>query len=190
MLRIVCHCTSLPSTWPKVYSKISLHKVTMLMFSHELIWRGEICYTNIVVSGLILKMRSEDALLEKWCNSLPFTIRSVTLAIKADHEAAEHFACHRGPTTKDSENWLSLHADWPRSILYCYLVLTFGKLSMLICSEVYSIGSYLPTFGKLTRWQLSDNLCMRSSLQKRLRKRLVWTRQKRKTIDARKFSSL
>ena len=33
---------------------------------------------------------------------------------------------------------------------------------MLICSEVYSIGSYLPTFGKLTRWQMSDNWRMRS----------------------------
>ena len=28
--------------------------------------------------------------------SLPF--HSVTLAIKADHEAAEHFVCHRGPS--------------------------------------------------------------------------------------------
>ena len=37
----------------------------MLMFSQELIWRGEICYTNIVVFGLILNMRNEDALLEK-----------------------------------------------------------------------------------------------------------------------------
>ena len=34
------------------------------MFSQELIWSGEICYTNIVVSGLVLKMRSEDTLLE------------------------------------------------------------------------------------------------------------------------------
>ena len=38
---------------------------TMLMFSQELIWSGEICYTNIVVSSLILKMRSKDAPLEK-----------------------------------------------------------------------------------------------------------------------------
>ena len=37
---------------------------TRQMFSQELIWSGEICYTNIVVSGLILKMRSEDTLLE------------------------------------------------------------------------------------------------------------------------------
>ena len=34
-----------------------LHKVTMLMSSRELIWRGEICYANIVVSRLILKMK-------------------------------------------------------------------------------------------------------------------------------------
>ena len=127
--------TSLPSKWQNLYSKISLHKVTMLTFSQELIWK-EICYTDIVVSGLILKMRSEDTLLEKWCISLPF--HSVTLAIKADHEAAEHFVCRRGPPTKDSEKWLYLYADWLRSILYCYL-LTFGKPSMLIGSEKYSI---------------------------------------------------
>ena len=109
--------TSLPSKWPKVYSKISLHKVTILMFSQELIWK-EICYTNIVVSGLILKMRSEDTILEKWCISLPF--HSLTIAIKADHEAAENFVCHRGPPTKDSKKWLYLYADWLQSILYCY----------------------------------------------------------------------
>ena len=38
--------TSLTSTWPKVYSKISWHKVTMT-FSQELIWGRETCYTNI-----------------------------------------------------------------------------------------------------------------------------------------------
>ena len=38
---------------------------------------------NIVVSGLILKMRSEDTLLKKRCISLPF--HSVALAIEADH---------------------------------------------------------------------------------------------------------
>ena len=91
--------TSLLSTWRKVYSKNSIHRV--LMFSQELIWRGEICYTNIVVSGLILKMRSDDTLLEKWCISLPF--HYVALTIKAEHESAEHFVCHRGPSTKDSE---------------------------------------------------------------------------------------
>ena len=61
----------------------------------------------------ILKMRSEDTLLEKWCISLPF--HSAALASKADHEAAEHFVCHRGPSTKDS-----------------------GYLCMLIDSYVYS----------------------------------------------------
>ena len=119
--------TPLPSTWPKVYSKISLHKAMMLMFLQELIWTGEICYTNIVVSWLILKMRSEDTVLEKWCISLPFYL--VTLAIKSDHEATEHFVFNRGPSTKDS-------------VKYCYL-LTFGKPSMLIGTEVYSIVTYL-----------------------------------------------
>ena len=66
----------------------------------------------------ILKVRSEDTLLEKWCISLPF--HSAALASKADHEAAEHFVCHRGPSTKDFEKWLSLYADWLLSIFYCY----------------------------------------------------------------------
>ena len=117
--------TSVPSTWPKVYSKISLHKATMLMFSQELIWRGEICYTNIVVSRLILKMRREDTLLEKWCISFPF--HSVTLAIKADHEAAENLVCHRRPSTKDSEKRFSSYADWLRSICYLLLLTHFRK---------------------------------------------------------------
>ena len=68
-----------------------------------------------MVSGLLLKMRSEDTLLEKWCISLPFY--SVTLAIKAEHEAAEHRVCHRVPWTKDSEKWLSLYANDPRYTL-------------------------------------------------------------------------
>ena len=130
--------TWLPSRWRKVYSKISLHKLTMLMFPQELIWRGENCYTNIVK----IRMRSEETLLEKWCISMHF--HSVTLTIKADHEAAEHFVCHGGPSTKDSEKWLSLYADWLQSILYCCL-LTFGNLRLLISSEV--------TLGKLPPWQ-------------------------------------
>ena len=103
------------------------HQATMLMFSQELIWRGEICYTNVVVSKLILKMRSEDTFLEKWFISLPF--HSVTLAIKADHEAAEHFVCHRGPSSKIPKN---------------------GYLCMLIDSEVYSIVTYLLTYLRIT----------------------------------------
>ena len=30
---------------------------------------------------------------------------------QADYEAAEHFVCHRRPSTKDSEKRLSLYAD-------------------------------------------------------------------------------
>ena len=144
MLRTACHCTSLPSTWPKVSSKISLHKVTMLMFCQELIWSGEICYTNIVVSGFILKMRSElNTLLEKWCISVPF--HSVTLAIKADHEAGEHFACHRGPSTKDSENWLSLHADFAPKYTLLLLSTYFRKTKYadLLRSIILLVFTYL-----------------------------------------------
>ena len=64
---------------------------------------------------------------------------------------AKHFVCHREPSTKDSEKWLSLYADWLRSILYCYL-LTFGKLTMP--DWLWSIFCYyLLTFGKLIRCQ-------------------------------------
>ena len=54
---------------------------------------------------------------------------SVTLAIKADHEAAEHFVCHRGPSSKIPKN---------------------GYLCMLIDSEVYSIVTYLLTYLRIT----------------------------------------
>ena len=88
---LILWTTSLPRRWPKVYSKISLHNVLS---------------TNIVVSRLILKMRSEDMLLEKLCISLCFHsvtrqhffkleyAQLVSQAIKADHEEAEHFVCH------------------------------------------------------------------------------------------------
>ena len=82
---------------------------------------------------------------------IAFSFGYTSYQLKADHEAAEHFACHRGPSTKDSENWLTLllltlfrktkYADLLRSIFYCYL----------------------PTFGKLTRRQLSVDWRMRSS---------------------------
>ena len=42
-----------------------------------------------------------------------FPFYSVTLAVKAEHEAAEHRVCHRVPWTKDSEKWLSLYANDP-----------------------------------------------------------------------------
>ena len=47
-----------------------LSKVMMLNVSQKLIWSGKICYTNIVVSSLI--MRSDDVLLKKRCISLRF----------------------------------------------------------------------------------------------------------------------
>ena len=78
------------------------------------------CYTNTVVSGLILKMRSEDTLLAKGRISLPF--HSVyTLAIKADHEAAEILIVIKDHQRKISKN--------------CYLCI-------LIDSKVYCIVTY------------------------------------------------
>ena len=121
----------------------STTKFHYTMFSQELIWRREICYTTIVV----LKMRSEDTLLQQWCISLCFN--SVThqhfflnlnmrnLSHKLSKQSMS-FLCRRWLSTNltmtmiiiiatnDSENWLSLYADWLRSIFYCYLV-TFRK---------------------------------------------------------------
>ena len=34
---------------------------------------------------------------------IAFSFGHALVAIKADHEAAEDFVCHRGPSTKDSE---------------------------------------------------------------------------------------
>ena len=34
---------------------------------------------------------------------IAFSFGHALVAIKADHEAAEHFVCHRRPSTKDSE---------------------------------------------------------------------------------------
>ena len=103
--------TSLPSTWPKA-------------FSQKLIWIEEYCG-----SRLIFKMRSEDTLLEKWCISLRFhsvtrqhfskleNAQLVSKAIKADHEAAEHFVCHRGPSTNHRrDERFRKYAEWLRSI--------------------------------------------------------------------------
>ena len=89
-------------------------------------------------------MRSDDTLLEKWCISLPCQ-QSI-------------FFCHREPSTKDSEKWLSLYTDWLRRIFYCYL-LTFRKLSMLIRSEVYYIVTYLFSGNWFDRFDSSSDSC-------------------------------
>ena len=104
-----------------------------------MIWSGEIYCTNIVVSRLILKMRSEDMFLEKLRISLRFHsvtwqhffkleyAQLVSQAIKADHEAAEHFVCHPRLSTNHhcDERFQKLYADWLRIINL--LLLTFGK---------------------------------------------------------------
>ena len=53
---------------------------------------------------------------------IAFSFGHALVAIKADHEAAEHFVCHRGPSTKDSETEIVIF--------------------MLIDFEVYSIVTY------------------------------------------------
>ena len=130
-------------------SKISQHKVMMLMFSQELIWRGEICYTNIVVFGLILNMRKEDALLEKWCVSLPF-IRSRTSSDQSRPRGSRAFCLSPRTIDERFRNWncylcmlidfevysivtysfrKTKYADWLRRIFWCFLLVTFGKVT-------------------------------------------------------------
>ena len=134
--------TSLLSTWPKFYSKISLLKVTILMFSQELIWRRENLLYKYRGFWTYFEDKNEDTLLEKWCIiSLPF--HSVTLAVGSQ-------AFRLSSRTFDERFrkmvilvcWLTLHytllllthfrktkySDWLRSIFYCYL-LTFRKLT-------------------------------------------------------------
>ena len=93
-----------------------------MTFSQEFIRRGETCYTNIVVSLLILKMRSEDTVRFLRNDSAFIAFSLGYTSYQADNEVAEHFVCHRGPSTKDSEK--------------------NGYICMLIDSEVYSIVTY------------------------------------------------
>ena len=116
--------TSLPSTWPKVYSTISLHKVTMT-FSQEFIWRGETCYTNIVVSGLGLTAEYT----EKWRPRDSWAFRLSSRTIEERFRKVVIFVCW---LTANYTLLLLTHfrktkySDWLRSIFYFYL-LTFGK---------------------------------------------------------------
>ena len=41
---------------------------------------------------------------------IAFPFGHALVAIKAEHEAAEHFVCHRGPSTKDSETEIVIFA--------------------------------------------------------------------------------
>ena len=89
-----------------------------------LIWSGEIYYTNLVVSRLFLT----------WEVMMYFTVFSfgymATRLIKADHEAAEHFVCHRGLSTNHRRDErfrkLAIFVCWltPRYIL---LLLTYFR---------------------------------------------------------------
>ena len=106
------------------------------MFSQELIWSGEICYTNIVVSGLILKMRSEGTLQEDMTYFIAFSfsytatffqtwIRATCLTKLSKQTTRQYSISYTIEdyrqiiiivATKDSEKWLSLYAYWLRSI--------------------------------------------------------------------------
>ena len=113
--------SSLPSTWPKVYSKILLHKVTILMFSQELIWRGEIKCTNVLVSGLILKMRRYASWEMMYFIAFSFGYTSY----QSRPRGSRAFRLSSRTIVEDSKKWLSSYADWLRSILYCYLLTYF-----------------------------------------------------------------
>ena len=116
----------------------STTKFNYTMFSQELIWRREICYTTIVV----LKMRSEDTLLQQWCISLCF-----------NSVAHQHFfltwICVTCLTSYQNRAWVSFVVDDYR-LIWRWLWLSssqrmiqkIGYLCMLIGSEVYSIVTY------------------------------------------------
>ena len=101
---------------------------------HYTNWSNDDVFTGVYLErrNLLYKYRGfwtyiED---EKWRYASILRNDTVFIAFslgytsyQADHEAAEHFVCHRGPSTKDSEKWLSLYADWLRRIFYCYLLL-------------------------------------------------------------------
>ena len=114
------------------------------MFSQELIWSGEICYTNIVVSGLILKMRSEGTLQEDMTYfiafSFSYTATFFQTWIRATCLTKLSKQTTRQPSisvtiedyrqiiiivaTKYSEKWLYLYAYCLRSIFYCCSLIT------------------------------------------------------------------
>ena len=101
-------------------------------FSQELIWIGESCYPKIMVSGLILKIRSEDTLLKKRCIPLPFQT-SILFLIENHRRKSPKMVIFVCWLTPKYTLLLLTHfrktkyADWQRSIFYRCL-LTFGKL--------------------------------------------------------------
>ena len=115
--KLILWTTLLPSKWPRV-------------FSQKLIWSGEIYYTNIVVLDLFwrwevkkISFLRNDAFhcvfirLHGNTFSNLKNAQLVSQAIKADHEAAEHFVCHRGPSTNHRRN----ERFWKSVIFVCWL---------------------------------------------------------------------
>ena len=108
--------TSLPSTWPKV-------------FSQKLIWSGEIYYTNIVVLDLFWRWEVKIRFLRNNAFHCVFirlhgntfsNLKTRNLSKQTTRQPSISFVIedHRQiiVTTNDSENRLSLYADWLRSI--------------------------------------------------------------------------
>ena len=139
---LILWTTSLPSTWPKVHL---IPKVTLLIFSQELIWRGEICYANIVVSRLILKMKWRYASWEMMYlialsfsytsyQSRPRGRRAFRLSLRTIDERFQKMVIFVCWLTPKYTLLLLTHvrrpkyADWLRSIFYCYLLI-FGNLT-------------------------------------------------------------
>ena len=132
-------CTLLPSTWLKVYSKISLHNV----FTGGDLKRRNLLHKYCGLKLIILKMRSEDTLLEKWCDSLRFHLvtrqhffkleytQLVSQAIKTYQSRLRgSWAFHLSSRTiGKSSMWQTI----PK----------IGYLCIVIGLEVYSIVTYL-----------------------------------------------
>ena len=149
------------------------------MFSQELIWSGEICYTNIVVSGLILKMRSEGTLQEDMTYfiafSFSYTATFFQTWIRATCLTKLSKQTTRQPSisvtiedyrqiivaTKYSEKWLYLYAYWLRSIFYCCSLIThfrktnsMAKVTTRASAIVTKIITSLVVKGTLATLQL------------------------------------
>ena len=104
-------------------------------FSQELIWIGESCYPKIMVSGLILKIRSEDTLLSlrKDVFHCLFSHQVFCLSSRTIDERFQIMVISVCWLTTKCTLLLLTHfrktkyADWLRSI-FCSYLLSFGKV--------------------------------------------------------------
>ena len=105
------------------------HKVTMLTFHRSWFGTEKSVIQIIVISSLILKMKSEDALLEKWCISLHFCSVTATFFI--------NYYCETRPLTYSQNNSVQMllvfNGLWP------FVIKTSNSSHYSCPRSVYSI---------------------------------------------------